>query len=227
MPKLIEKVKQAAGRMAYAARLQLEFFRERLENFLNVRPVDPELVYTYEERELMGQSALLLRQFFPGSPGEALLEEDFESRCDALESFAEKLIGLYGLQGFEVAVSDDPELFPPEKELLFGVTQMGLGKIYLNANLVQLDQEEVLSHLVSTVIHELRHAMQFEAMLLVNTRGVPYSRRKAWRFNQLNYIDSALDPEGYFKQPLEFDARNFSNRIWLEAYQSHIPLGGF
>ena len=179
------------------------------------------ILFSYSE-----QSSELIRQFFPGPPGSTLLTEDFESRCEVIEDFAHELIQIYGLENVEVIVTDDPELFSSDGGVVFGITRMDQKTVYINANLLRLDNVDVLEHLVGTVIHELRHIMQFEIMTLVNTRGVSYQRRKAWRHTTANYVDAGLDMEAYSTQSIEFDARNFTNRIWQKAYGTSVPLGG-
>lgn len=227
MPVLIEKIKTSVNHLIRSLQWKIEYLRERLEGFLGVYRVDTEHVYSQEENELIDKSVEVVQQFFPEPPGAALLQEDFESRCEVLEDFAARLKGIYGMEGIEVIITDDSEVFPSEGGCVFGITRIEQRTVYINANLLQLEDEAILAHLVGTVIHELRHVMQYEIMTLVNTHGVPYQRRKAWRYNLMNYVSNEYDMEAYVNQPIEFDARNFTNRIWRGAYQKNIPLGGY
>ena len=223
---LIKKAKTAVGQMIHSIQRKVEYLRERLECMLGIYRVDTQHVYSPEENRLIEKSSELIRQFFPGPPGSTLLTEDFESRCEVIEDFAHQLIQIYGLENVEVIVTDDPELFSSDGGVVFGRTRIDQKTVYINANLLRLDNVDVLEHLVGTVIHELRHIMQFEIMILVNTRGVSYQRRKAWRYTMANYVDAGLDMEAYSTQSIEFDARNFTNRIWQRAYGMSVPLGG-
>lgn len=223
---LIEKVKTVINQMIHVVQRKVEYLRERLESVLGIYRVDTQHVYSPEENRLIEQSSELVQQFFPDPPGVTLLSEDFESRCEVIEDFAHRLIQIYGMEDVQVIITDDPEIFPSDGGLTFGMTRMSQKEVYINANMLRMDNEDVLSHLVGTVIHELRHVMQYEIMTLVNARGVSYQRRRAWRYTAVNYVDGRLDMEGYSKQSIEFDARNFANRVWLGAYGKNIPLGG-
>lgn len=223
---LIERIKTAVNQFIHSLQWKIEYLRERLEGVLGIYRVDTQHVYSPEENNLIEKSAELVQQYFPNPPGPTLLQEDFESRCEVIEDFAHRLIEIYGMENVEVIITDDPEVFPTDGGIVFGMTRMDQRAVYINANLLQMDNEDVLAHLVGTVIHELRHVMQYEIMTLTNTRGVPYQRRKAWRYTTVNYVDSGHDMEAYSKQSIEFDARNFTNRVWQGAYGQNIPLGG-
>ena len=223
---LIKKIKTIVNQIVHSMQWKVEYLLERLECMFRIYRVDTQHVYSPEENRLIEKSSELIQQFFPNPPGSTLLTEDFESRCEVIEDFAHRLIQIYGMENAEVIITDDPEIFPPDGGVMFGMTCMNQNKVYINASLLQMDNEDVLSHLVGTVIHELRHIMQYEIMTLINTRGVPYQRRKVWRYTTANYVDGGLDMEGYSKQSIEFDARNFTNRVWQGAYGKNIPLGG-
>lgn len=223
---LIERIKTAVNQFIHSLQWKIEYLRERLEGVLGIYRVDTQHIYSHEENNLIEKSVGLVQQFFPKPPGPTLLQEDFESRCEVIEDFAHRLIEIYGMENVEVIITDDPEVFPTDGGIVFGMTRMDQRAVYINANLLQMDNEDVLAHLVGTVIHELRHVMQYEIMTLINTRGVPYQRRKAWRYTTINYVDSGHDMEAYSKQSIEFDARNFTNRVWQGAYGQNIPLGG-
>lgn len=223
---LIERVKTVINQFIHSLQWKIEYLRERLEGVLGVYRVDTQHIYSPEENNLIEKSVELVQQFFPDPPGQALLQEDFESRCEVIEDFAHRLIQIYGMENVEIIITDDPEVFPSDGGVVFGMTRMDQRAVYINANLLQMENGDVLAHLVGTVIHELRHVMQYEIMTLINTRGVPYQRRKAWRYTTANYVGSGHDMEAYSKQSIEFDARNFTNRVWQGAYGQNIPLGG-
>lgn len=222
---LIERVKPVAKQIIQFLLLKVEYFRERLEGYFGAYRVDTEHVYSQKENELIDQSAEIVQQFFPDPPGSSLLQEDFESRCQVLEDLAARLIQAYELNDVDVIITGDPDVFPENCGTL-GMTIMQDKTVYLNANFLGMDNEMVLERIVSTVIHELRHVMQYEIMTLENTRGVPYQRRKAWRYTTYHYVSPSLDREAYVKQSIEFDARNFANRVWQGAYRKNVPLGG-
>ena len=176
---LIEKIKTTVNQFIHSLQWKIEYLRERLEGVLGIYRVDTQYIYSHEENNLIEKSAELVQHFFPELPGSTLLQEDFESRCEVIEDFAHRLIQIYGMENVAVIITDDPDVFPSDGGIVFGMTRMDQHAVYINANLLQMDSEDVLSHLVGTVIHELRHVMQYEIMTLINTRGVPYQRRKA------------------------------------------------
>ena len=184
-------------------------------------PVNKGTVYSEEEERLILETSQALQTIFLANPGTSLLEEDFESRCEAIEDLSERLIEIYDMENVNIIVTDDPEIFSDESGLHFGTTVYP-GTIYINANILRLDDPVMLEHIVSTVIHELRHVMQYQIMTLKKTYGVPYQRRSLWRYNITHYISCSEDFEGYRKQAIEEDARNFTNRIWQTVYKRHV-----
>ncbi len=223
MSVLIEKVKPVMRKIAKAIDRCLESLRDKLHNFLGRYPVYEGLVYTPQEEQAIEKIVDIVLDFFPEGPGQCLLDEDFESRCEAIEDFGNRLIGYYELEGAEVVITDDEERFSGNQAVcIFGYTSFGENKVYINANYLRTDDEQMLEYVSSTVIHELRHLMQYQIARLEKSFGVPYERRHLWRDNLVNYIEAEYDLEGYITQPLEFDARNFTNRIWQQAYSKRL-----
>lgn len=220
---LIEKIRPALKRITKIIEKRIEFLRERLDGFWGRRLVYEELVYTEQEETAIEKTAEITQDFFPESPGEYLLNEDFESRCEAIEDYGSRLIAYYGLDGVEIVVTDDAELFPDKNAVfIYGYASASERKIYINAHHLRINDSVVLEHIVSTVIHELRHMLQYDIAMMRNTYGVSYERRHLWRYNMTHYIEAEYDMEGYMMQPLEFDARNFTNRVWRQAYHKRI-----
>lgn len=223
MIEIINKTKSLTSSVLNRIRRNAEYFWDRLKGFIGIHPVDSGIVYTENEKKTIECSAEALRIMFPISPGQVLLGEDFESRCEAIEDFGNMLIDLYALDGTQIIITDDDSIFNNDGRLCFGYAVFQHpGTVYINANILKTDDAIMLEHVVSTMIHELRHIMQFQIMTLRNTHQVPYSRRTLWRYNVKHYIDASEDFEGYQKQPLEWDARNFTNRVWQQSYNKAI-----
>lgn len=219
----IEKIRPVLKRITKILERRAEFLRERLDGFLGRRIVYEELVYTEQEETAIEETAEITQDFFPEAPGEYLLNEDFESRCEAIEDYGSRLIAHYGLDGVEIVVTDEAERFPEKNAVfIYGYASMSDRKIYINAHHLQINDSVALEHIVSTVIHELRHMIQYDTAAMRNTYGVPYERRRLWRYNMTHYIEVEYDMEGYLMQPLEFDARNFTNRVWRQAYHKRV-----
>ena len=84
--------------------------------------------------------------------------------------------------------------------------------IALNIALLTQDSEKLLAVLLNTIIHECKHARQWAA---VEGADYGYSQRQIaeWKRNFDDYISTKESDEGYFKQPVEFDARGFANSV--------------
>lgn len=84
--------------------------------------------------------------------------------------------------------------------------------IALNMVYLATDSEKLLTILVNTIIHECKHARQLEA---VEGADFGYSQRQIaeWKRNFDDYISPRESDEGYFKQPVEFDARGFADSV--------------
>lgn len=220
---LIEKAKSLVNQIVYAIEKRIEFLREKLDGFLGTYPVYQGLVYTEEEEELILQTEMIVKDYFASSPGQCLISEDYESRCEAIEDYGSRLIELYGLDGVEIIITDTLDKFSDRDAVfLFGYADFSDNCIYINANYLRSNDPTILEHIASTVIHELRHFIQYRVAKMEKTYGVPYDRRHAWRVNLVNYIEPEYDMEGYSKQPIEFDARNFTNRIWQGIYGVNV-----
>lgn len=216
---LLEKTRIIVSRIVHFIDERVEVLREKLDGFLGTYPVYQGLVYTEEEKEMIDQTTQLLEEFFPERPGQLLAQEDYESRCEAVEDFAMQLIELYGLTCVEVVITNEQEQFRGKDAIFtYGFAAVSEKKVYINANCLESEDPLLLEHIVSTVVHELRHLIQYQVARMEKTYGVSYDRRHAWRANMVNYIKAEYDMEGYFNQPIEFDARNFTNRIWRGAY---------
>ena len=88
--------------------------------------------------------------------------------------------------------------------------------IALNMAFLANDNEKLLTILLNTIIHECKHARQWAA---VEGADFGYSQRQIaeWKRNFDDYISPRESDEGYFKQPVESDARGFANRIIDES----------
>lgn len=78
-----------------------------------------------------------------------------------------------------------------------------------DANMAILDQANV--ELVKTIFHELKHAVQYNALNqgLQNDWGYSEGTLISWANNFQSYINYHIDPEGYYTQPIEVDSFGF------------------
>lgn len=87
-------------------------------------------------------------------------------------------------------------------------------KISLNENLVQSDNPECLRQVLKTLAHEGRHAYQYSN--LFNARTEPNTEKfQSWKVNyQTGYRQASFfGMYDYYLQPLEVDARVFSESV--------------
>lgn len=137
-----------------------------------------------------------------------------EERVQMLNSFKNVLNGIYGIN-----VTADIAFFEGE-ESLCGYYQSSDNKVYLNVNsLTNRSREEVMN----TIVHEMRHAYQYQVINDPGSYIVSEETARAWEQNwsDENYItyDPALDNyDDYYNQPLEADAFGFADSI---DYSSH------
>jgi len=77
---------------------------------------------------------------------------------------------------------------------------------------INTQQIEAGNHgLLRTIVHETRHAYQYESATSPNSNIVSKETKKQWKNNLNNYV-GADDYEGYLSQPVEWDARRFAGQ---------------
>lgn len=86
--------------------------------------------------------------------------------------------------------------------------------IALNEMFIATDNDYVLRNIINTVIHECKHAMQWDAVSGRNTHGYSPQLIEAWRRNFADYIQPEESDEGYAKQPVEYDAASFAESVY-------------
>jgi len=70
-----------------------------------------------------------------------------------------------------------------------------------------------LRELVDTLAHEHRHEYQHEAIANPERFGISEEKALEWQQNFDDYISDIDDPEGYWNQPVERDAREFADKV--------------
>lgn len=95
-----------------------------------------------------------------------------------------------------------------------GVYREDLQGIALNELFLTTDDEYVLRTIINTVIHECKHAMQWDAVAGRNTHGYSQDLIDTWKKNFADYISPEESDEGYVKQPVEWDASSFAESVY-------------
>lgn len=86
--------------------------------------------------------------------------------------------------------------------------------IALNELFLTTDDEYVLNYIINTVIHECKHAMQWDAVSGRDTHGYSAQLIAQWKRNFDDYIQPRESDEGYVKQPVEWDASSFAESVY-------------
>lgn len=96
-------------------------------------------------------------------------------------------------------------------------------RIEINARIVDSPDIAKLGRVLDTIIHEARHQFQHEAIENPERFGISQQTADIWRNNYTNYISPEDDLEGYFKQPIEQDARGFAEDV-MDLSGLNIPV---
>lgn len=83
--------------------------------------------------------------------------------------------------------------------------------IYMNQDV--LSNVSYVLDAIDTVLHEMRHKFQKEAVIFPQYYDVTEQTAEVWRKNFEHYIDSKWNFAVYLNQPVEKDAREFAQRI--------------
>lgn len=86
--------------------------------------------------------------------------------------------------------------------------------IALNELYLASDNDYILRVFINTIIHECKHARQWDAVAGRNTHGYSDELILKWRINFQDYIAPEESDEGYVKQPVEWDASSFAENVY-------------
>ena len=147
-----------------------------------------------------------------GIAGETLAALSPQRRMALMEDFAYGLLDLYGMSACDVIITDSKQIFAgAEIASCVGKCSFEEGVIYLNSHFLFQQDERILRKCALSVVHEVRHMMQWQAVQGRLEPYIPEAQVEIWRRNLSgNYIRSAMDFEAYYNQPVEADARNFA-----------------
>ncbi|MBR3932293.1 MAG: hypothetical protein IKJ68_00080 [Clostridia bacterium] len=182
-----------------------------------------------KDKQMMDIEADVLKELFPDGIAETLKTLNEEERIKLFEELTQKLALAYGLGSDAVEKIEFIEDLKSGNSPLCGSYNYGTRTIMLNRTYIcfdlhnnrTLDQkiiDDVLVDCVDTVIHELRHAYQWQACSLF-ANNEDYSvhdkdnRVVDWATNFVNYVQCNENLEAYNKQPVECDARNFASAV--------------
>lgn len=100
-------------------------------------------------------------------------------------------------------------VYPKENWNCYGMFEIKKHKTLLYINQKLLTDEELRFHALETIIHEGRHAYQYEIISKKRLHWYNF-RAKQWQANYKGYISSAEDKLIYGMQPIERDAQKYT-----------------
>lgn len=95
----------------------------------------------------------------------------------------------------------------------------------INENVLQSTDNRQVQVLINTIIHECKHARQWDELSGRRNHGYSEETTSSWLENLYNYISPDESDEGYMKQPVELDAWEFADSVLpdglLESFKSN------
>ncbi len=161
------------------------------------------------DKQKVEETKELIRQCFGENVTERIRRASNRERIELMAEFAERLAKEYGLDiDVDVTVNNINNCgsyYWEEKRAEFNI-----------ALLMEDGSNEHFDYCVrttlDTIIHELRHAVQYKAIENSGFWNVDEKRRMQWATNMApgNYIRADVDMRGYASQPIEKDATTFA-----------------
>lgn len=157
----------------------------------------------YIERQTLDESVgMILSEELTIERIEAYNEFTIEEKERFIMSIGERILNNMGLSNVGIEFTDD---FRPTT---CGIHRATDSKIILNRNL--LDNSFDAIH---TTLHEIRHAIQHDAVQHPEKYGFDMQTIEIWQHNIAYYISPKLDYEAYVLQPIEMDAEAWASKM--------------
>lgn len=159
---------------------------------------------------MIEQSQKIIREFFGDNIYETIGNMKNTERIQAMADFADCLVKQYGLDA-------DVDIYVDEINNC-GQYSKENNKATFNISMLMVDKnnenfEFCVNTIMDTILHELRHAVQFKAIDEKGFWDVDEATRNQWAKNYDNYISPGVDFRGYSEQSVEADARTFAALI--------------
>jgi len=148
-----------------------------------------------------------VENFYKEGQDVTFAENGLETRCRLCDNFFENIKKELGidtrLEFGQMNQPNDMGGYLPDSDV-----------IRLNPSLLENPKCE---EMLNTILHESRHAFQEQCVRNPETASVSKETIKEWKDNMKNYIDPEYDFEAYEMQPIEADANDFADRVWIEG----------
>ncbi len=153
---------------------------------------------------------VLFESFGSEKPVDALLNMGAEGRLVAIKKLIEDLKDLYDVPDIKIELFYDKENYR-----LCGGYSKEENRISLNLFFLMTDNRRAVKEVLDTVFHEFRHAVQWRILMAADENGYKWFNESdmAVRFASgltSDYISFREDPEGYYNQFVELDAREIA-----------------
>ena len=209
---MISALVQVAAEVRSEIRRRFDWIYEKLSEFLGMEQRTAEFSLSEEETALVERSRETAEAFFGSSAGETLAGLSPQRRMALMEDFSYRMLDLWEMSDCDVIITDSEAIFSEtEAASCMGKCDLEEGIIYLNSYFLMEDHESILRKCALAAVHEIRHMMQWRAA--EGRLNIPVGEAAAdrWRQNlKGGYIRASADLEGYYRQPVEYDARNFA-----------------
>lgn len=162
---------------------------------------------TERDQEMADRTKQIVTEIFGQDAAATVEEADYNGRVALASDLIKRLSEAYGVQ------LDGCELYIDSNINNCGGYSIKENKIKLNGAYLFSEDPDLIYEFIDTVIHELRHAVQFQSILnpeIAETWQVSEETRENWKQNFLDYVPASANMRAYMSQPVENDARTFA-----------------
>lgn len=164
----------------------------------------------YPDVDLANKCRNYIVNKFPNGFFNYLNNSSVDQRVDDLRNFTFELSEVFGVK------LNDVILYVPETDFQKnsgGYYSPSDNSVYINISLLFSNNNFYIKEAFIASIHELKHARQWAAVNHWKDYGYSNELIYRWNYNWNNYTYPEESDEGYRKQPLEFDAFEFSKEV--------------
>jgi hypothetical protein len=156
-----------------------------------------------KEKEMMEETADCINRLFNDAVIDTIKSMSAEERLRASDTLISELCRIYQIQ------LDSIEYFTSNSGIM-GAYCRSENKISLNIQYLLCNNGEAIREYIDTIVHELRHALQWNILEDKVDWEISEERKKEWAENFINYIPCRKGIKLYFMQPVELDAFAFA-----------------
>lgn len=167
-----------------------------------------------KDKEYIKRSQEVLKEVLGDNPVDTLMNMEAEERIEATDILVQSLAKLYEVE--DIKLEWFFEDYFQDESAVCGYYNESEHTINLNKMSILTDDRFLVRDFLDTIFHEFRHVVQWQNVIKEASYGTWYlGKEMTNRFGKglLYYIPSQTDPEGYFNQFVEVDAREIAMYI--------------